>query len=170
MGYGLTMVNWNFPLKGKIYASGPIFFSWEGYVDGDGPWVFSIRNSSDNSEVYRTETKDPYISLTPIQAKLSTGNSYSWRVARASIPSSTLKSFEFSLEQENTEKGVLEALQDEAAYKNGGAVQKLLWEAYAYEQAGFLYKADTLYKKALSMEPDNWLAVQLYRAFWGRRF
>ena len=171
MGYGLTMVNWNFPLKGKLYAaSDPIFFSWEGYVEGEGPWLFTITNSKDRSEVYRIETPDQYISLTAIQAKLTTGNTYTWRVARASIPASTLKAYEFSMVQENMEKGVTEAVQMEEDYQKAGDVQKLLWEAYAFEQAGFLIKADTLHKKALYMEPDNWLAVQLYRAFWGRNY
>ncbi|MBK7406992.1 MAG: hypothetical protein IPJ40_02310 [Saprospirales bacterium] len=171
MGYGLSMVNWNFPLKGKIYAaSDPLFFSWEGYVEGEGPWVFTIKDAKTNSEVFKKDTPDQYLSLTTIQAKLTIGNTYVWKVSNAKMPASALKAFEFTLTQESTEKGIMEAVEMEDQYQSAGLVQKLLWEAYAYEQAGFLYKADNLHKKALAMEPDNWLAVQLYSAFWGRNW
>ena len=170
MGYGSSMIYWNFPLKGNLHASGPIFFSWEGYVEGEGPWLFTIEKASTKEEVYRQETEAQYLSLTDIQARLNTGNDYVWRVSHAKMPGTALKAFEFSLAQENTEKGILEELVKEEYYQSAGPVQKLLWEAYAFEQAEFLNKADTLHKKALEMEPDNWLAVQMYRGFWARNW
>jgi tetratricopeptide (TPR) repeat protein len=101
---------------------------------------------------------------------MNIGNSYSWRISPVNRPNEILKAYRFSLEQEMAEKGIREAVEAEPEYQAAGPVQKLLWEAYASEEAGFLQKADKLYKEAIRLEPDNWLAVQLYAAFWGRNW
>lgn len=145
-------------------------FSWDGYFKGPGPWHFSISEYGSGTLLYETETADPFHSINTIQGKLSIGNSYVWRVRAAHNPVETKRAFEFSLEQENAEKGVLEVVAMEPDYEKAGKVQKLLWEAYAFEEGGFLVKADMLYKEALQLEPDNRLAIELYKAFWGRNW
>ncbi|MBK7334642.1 MAG: hypothetical protein IPJ00_00125 [Saprospirales bacterium] len=169
-GEGLAMVNWNFPIKGKMFASGQIPFSWDGYFKEEGPWLFSISQAGSGEKVYETKTTDPFVSINTVQGKLSIGNSYVWRVQAADQPVEAMKAYEFSLVQENAEKGVLDVVAMEPEYEKAGPVQKLLWEAYAFEEAKFLSKADALYKEALRLDPANGLAVQLYRAFWARNW
>jgi hypothetical protein len=170
MGYGLTMLNWNFPVKGKMYVTEPITFSWEGYTKTEGPWLFTIVADKGGQVTYQAEMQEPYVTLNTVQAKMNIGNAYSWRISPVGRPNELLRAFRFSLEQEMAEKGILEAVQMEPEYETAGAVQKLLWEAYASEEAGFLIKADRLYKEAIRQQPENWLAVQLYAAFWGRNW
>jgi hypothetical protein len=170
MGLGEPMLNWNFPLKGNLHASGPIVFSWEGYVEGEGPWLFSIQEAGSRENHFEKETTDPYIALTSVQARISAGKSYTWRVSYAAMPKTTLRAFEFTLVQEQAETGILDALLLEEDYQKAGQVHKLLWEAYAYEVAKYYPKADGLYKQAIALDPDNWLAIQLYRGFWSRNW
>lgn len=170
MGYGLSMLNWNFPVKGKMYVTEPIPFSWEGHVKEEGPWTFSIVKKGEDKPTFEAETTEPFLSLNTVQARLAIGNSYSWRITGKDNRWDILKAFEFSLVQEHMEKGILEVVEAEPEYQTAGPVQKLLWEAFAYEEAGFLMKANGLYKEAIRLEPDNWLAVQLYAAFWGRNW
>ncbi|MFZ2898729.1 MAG: hypothetical protein WA004_08915 [Saprospiraceae bacterium] len=170
MGYGMSMLNWNFPVKGKMHVTEPITFSWEGYTKMEGPWLFTIVAEKGEQVTYQAEMQEPYVTLNTVQAKVNIGNAYSWRISPAGRPNQLLKAYRFSLEQEMAEKGILEAVEMEPEYETAGAVQKLLWEAYASEEAGFLVKADKLYKEAIRQQPDNWLAVQLYAAFWGRNW
>lgn len=170
MGYGVSMLNWNFPVKGKMHVTEPITFSWEGYTRTEGPWMFTITADKSGAVTYQAEMKEPYITLNTVQAKLNTGAAYTWRIAPAGKPNEILKAFRFSLEQEMAEKGIIEAVETEPEYQAAGPVHKLLWEAHASEEAGFLVKADRLFKEAIRQEPDNWLAVQLYAAFWGRNW
>jgi hypothetical protein len=166
MGQGQAMLTWNFPVKGKMYVPENIDFSWEGYVKGEGPWKFSIVDASGESK-YEAESAAPYISLNTVQARLSKGQTYSWRVSDAKSPDGLqLRAYSFTLVQEHMEKGVLDAVVEEPEYQKAGPVQKMLWEAYAFETAGYLVKANQLYKEALRQEPGNWLAVQLYQSFW----
>ena len=164
------MISWNFPIKGKMFPSGPISFSWDGYFKEAGPWLFSISQAGSGEKVFETKTTDPFVSINTVQGKLSIGNSYVWRVQAAEQPMEAMKAYEFSLVQENAEKGVLDVVAMEPEYEKAGPVQKLLWEAYAFEEAKFLSKADALYKEALRLDPANGLAVQLYRAFWARNW
>lgn len=170
MGYGLSMLNWNFPVKGKMYVTEPITFSWEGYTKVEGPLLFTIVADKGEQVTYQAEMQEPFVTLNTVQAKLNIGNAYSWRISPVGRPNEILKAYRFSLEQEMAEKGILEAVEMEPEYQDAGTVQKLLWEAYASEEAGFLVKADRLYKEAIRQEPGNWLAVQLYAAFWGRNW
>jgi len=168
-GEGLMMASWNFPVKGKIFVRGPINFSWEGYFRVDGPWEFSISEFGNEENLYKAETIEPTHSINTLQAKLALGKSYVWRVKPASRKDAG-KAFAFSPVQENAEKGVMEVVEMEPDYGKAGPVQKLLWEAFAYEEAQFLTKADALYKQALKLEPGNQLAIQLYKAFWSRNW
>ena len=170
MGLGEPMLTWNFPMKGNLHASGPIVFSWEGYEEGEGPWLFSIQEAGSRDNHFEKETTDPYIALTAVQARISAGKSYTWRVSYAAMPKTTLRAFEFTLVQEQAETGILDALLLEEDYQKAGQVHKLLWEAYAYEVAKYYPKADRLYKQAIALDSDNWLAVQLYRGFWSRNW
>lgn len=170
LGYGITMLNWNFPVKGKMHVTEPITFSWEGYTKTEGPLLFTIVADKGGQVTYQAEIQEPFVTLNTVQAKLNIGNAYSWRISPVGRPNEILKAYRFSLEQEMAEKGILEAVETEPEYQTAGPVQKLLWEAYASEEAGFLVRADRLYKEAIRQEPDNYLAVQLYAAFWGRNW
>ena len=168
-GAGEAMLFWNFPVKGKMHVTGQIPFSWDGYFNGTGPWKFSISEFGSDEMIYTAETTEPFHSINTIQGKLSIGKSYVWRV-QPSNRTELMKAYSFSLVQESAEKGVLDVVEMEPDYQKAGPVQKLLWEAYAFEEGEFFNKADSLYKEALRLEPSNQLAINLYKAFWARNW
>lgn len=157
-----------FPLKGKLTPQ-VVKFAWLPDAASATKWAFQITQPQLLNPLVELETLETTVQQNLGGDQFKIGETYTWTVHAAADPSREVANYTFKIESANEEAAALGQLNGIAEYQNANALQKILMEAYVLEQAGFVYRANEWYDKALKMSPNDLLVLKLYYAFWLRQ-
>ena len=162
MGGGETS-SYSFPVKGNIVA-GTTLFSWASLPQATA-YDLQIKPAGSDEPVFTAAPAEHFVEIDLSGKAFKPGTKYIWTASGGN--GITLGQNEFTLVTEADAAKVLQEMEvtSEPEYQAAGEVRQWLWEAYAYEQAGYFYKAWKLYGKAWETDNGNDLIYRMYSAF-----
>lgn len=145
-----------------------VTFRWSSVKNAPGS-RFQISRETDGLVICVIHIRDSTLRLDLSQLALEPNEEYNWVILPAMETSDGPRSEEFTFlfRPEGASK-VLDDLRRQPEFNNAGPAEQRLMEAFALEEAGFLYDAFEIYATASSAHPDNLLVRDSRAAFLAR--